>query len=48
MDLSVEEQLLLVRTELLAQEAEEPGIEGAGLDGVYQLGIKRCNDAKSS
>ena len=33
---------------LLAQQAEEPGIEGAGLDGIYQLGNNRCNEAKSS
>ena len=43
MDLSVEEQRLLVSIELLAQDAGEPGIEGAGLGGAHQLGTNCCN-----
>ena len=35
---------MLVRIELLAQE---PCVEGAGLDGVNQLDTNRCNEAKS-
>ena len=48
MNLSVEKQHLLDRIELLAQETNQPGIEGAELDGVYQLGGNRGNEAKSS
>ena len=43
MDLSVEEQRLLVRIELLAQEAGELGTECAGLGGAHQLGTNCCN-----
>ena len=38
---------LLVHINLLVQEAEEPGIEGAGLEGDDQLGTNHCNKAKS-
>ena len=44
----MEEQRLLVFIILMAQEAEEPGIEGAGLGGIYQLDSNSCCDAKSS
>ena len=44
----MEEQRILVFIILMAQEAEEPGIEGTGLDGIYQLGTNRCHEAKSA